>query len=110
MRTSTEQSRAEESVARTLYRLAGANRLGSVANLILQAGLLAVSLWTLAYDQDVVPPWVAIVLAVGGILLLAWTLTLAGWLRREWSKYSGLLPKPPYELPDQSGGPGSGGP
>jgi hypothetical protein len=43
-------------------------------NVIVQAGLLAVSLSALAVSQNVMPPWVAIVLAVGGILLLAWTL------------------------------------
>jgi hypothetical protein len=43
------------------------------ANLITQAALLAVSLATLAYSRDFVPPWLAIVVAVGGVGLLAWT-------------------------------------
>jgi CHASE2 domain-containing sensor protein len=44
------------------------------ANLIAQAALLAVSLAALAYSRDFVPPWLAIVVAVGGVALLAWTL------------------------------------
>ena len=38
---------------------------------MIQAGLLAVSLTALGYERDVMPLWVAIVLAVSGILLLA---------------------------------------
>lgn len=55
---------------RTLARL---HQWLSFGNVITQAGLLAMSLAALAYARDVVPVWVAIILAVGGILLLAWT-------------------------------------
>jgi hypothetical protein len=41
------------------------------ANLIAQAALLAVSLAALAYSRDFVPPWLAIIVAVGGVGLLA---------------------------------------
>jgi hypothetical protein len=44
------------------------------ANLIAQAALLAVSLAALAYTRDFVPPWLAIVVAVGGVALLTCTL------------------------------------
>jgi len=47
----------------------------TLVNLVVQAGLLAVSLSALAYQQNVMPPWLAIFLAVGGILLLAWSTT-----------------------------------
>jgi hypothetical protein len=40
-------------------------------NLFLQAGLLAVSLVSLAGDANSVPTWLAIVAAVGGLVLLA---------------------------------------
>jgi hypothetical protein len=40
-------------------------------NLILQAALLAISLVSLAEAANLVPPWLAIVAAVGGLLLLA---------------------------------------
>lgn len=46
-------------------------RLGAVGNVFLQAGLLAACLAALAYDRDVIPPWIAVILAVGGVLLLA---------------------------------------
>lgn len=42
-----------------------------VLNLFLQAALLAVSLVSLAEDANSVPPWLAIAVAVGGLLLLA---------------------------------------
>lgn len=53
------------------------------ANLIAQAVPLAVSLAALAYGLDLVPPWLAIVVAVGGVGLLAWTL-LRGAGVRDW--------------------------
>jgi hypothetical protein len=40
-------------------------------NLLLQAALLGVSLVSLADGANLVPPWVAIAAAVGGLLLLA---------------------------------------
>jgi len=42
-----------------------------LANLILQGALLAVSLVSLTDGANLVPPWIAIVAAVGGLLLLA---------------------------------------
>jgi hypothetical protein len=48
---------------------------------ILQAGLLAVSLAALMYDRDVTPPWMAIFLAVGGIVLLAATVEVEARFR-----------------------------
>jgi hypothetical protein len=42
-----------------------------VVNLILQAALLAISLVSLAEAANLVFPWLAIVAAVGGLLLLA---------------------------------------
>jgi hypothetical protein len=51
------------------------------ANLIAQAALLGVSLAALADSRDFVPPWLAIVVAVGGIGLLAWTLLRAAGTR-----------------------------
>jgi hypothetical protein len=53
------------------------------ANLIAQAALLGVSLLALAYSRDFVPPWLAIVVAVGGIGLLAWTLLRGAGIRDE---------------------------
>lgn len=43
----------------------------TLVNLIIQAALLAVSLSALAYDQDIMPLWLAVILATGGIVLLA---------------------------------------
>ena len=51
-------------------------------NLLVQAGVLAVSLAALAVGRDVIPPWVAIVLAVGGALVLALTLVVGAAIRR----------------------------
>jgi hypothetical protein len=45
--------------------------LAGPVNLILQAALLLVSLGSLQSNANWVPPWVAIVAAVGGLLLLA---------------------------------------
>jgi hypothetical protein len=53
------------------------------ANLIAQAALLAVSLAALVYSRDFVPPWLAIVVAVGGVALLAWTLLRGTAIRDE---------------------------
>jgi hypothetical protein len=54
----------------------------TMVNLIVQAALLAVSLWALAYEHDVIPPGVATVQAVGGILLLAWSASTATTFNR----------------------------
>jgi hypothetical protein len=58
----------------------------TVGNLIVQAGLLAVSLSALAYQRELMPAWVAIALAVGGILLLAWSTSMAVHYRRAWAE------------------------
>ena len=49
--------------------------MGAIVNVLLRAGLLAVSLTALSYGRNVMPPWVAVVMAVGGILLLAITVS-----------------------------------
>lgn len=46
-------------------------RWGAIGNVVLRAGLLAMSLLALAYNRNVLPQLAAIVLAVSGILLLA---------------------------------------
>jgi hypothetical protein len=53
------------------------------ANLIAQAALLAASLAALAYGRDFAPPWLAIVVAVGGVAVLAWTLLRGTGIRDE---------------------------
>jgi hypothetical protein len=63
------------------------------ANLIAQAALLAVSLAALAYGRDLVPPWLAIVLAVGGVALLAWTLLRGAGLRDQVERAIRLAPR-----------------
>jgi len=62
----------ERILARAYLYTAQVSLGASVLNLLVQAALLAVSLWALAYDDNVIPPWAAIVMAVGGLLLLAW--------------------------------------
>jgi hypothetical protein len=52
-------------------------------NMIVQAWLLGSSLSALSTGGNVTPPWVASVLAVGGILLLAWTLQRGDTIRRQ---------------------------
>jgi uncharacterized membrane protein YbhN (UPF0104 family) len=57
----------------------------TLINLIAQAALLAFSLYALAYSRDVMPPPVAISLAVGGVVALvesAWYAIDARSLRR----------------------------
>jgi hypothetical protein len=79
--------RAEENApvffARKLARTGTALHRAALTNLLVQAGLLAVSLTALAIGGDVVPPWVAIVLAVGGVLILAWTAMTGVALRKD---------------------------
>jgi hypothetical protein len=58
----------------------------TVGNLIVQAGLLTVSLSALAYQRELIPAWVAIALAAGGILLLAWSTSMAVHYRRAWAE------------------------
>jgi hypothetical protein len=75
-----DTSRSE--IVKLVYRGLAVN-FGSLINLLVQAGLLAVSLTALEVGVDVMPPWVAICLAVGGLLLLAWTLVVGRNLRRQ---------------------------
>jgi len=76
------------------------------ANLIAQAVLLAVSLAALAYGLDLVPPWLAIVVAVGGVGLLAWTLLRGAGIRDGVERAIRLAPSgDEYQYP----GPGWGG-
>jgi hypothetical protein len=63
----------------------------TLINLIIQAALLAVSLSALAYDQDIMPLWLAVTLATGGILLLAWGTFLSALQR--WNLDSGVFRK-----------------
>jgi hypothetical protein len=55
--------------------------LSTLLNLAVQAALLAVSLWALAYHQDAIRPWLAMILAIGGIVLLAWSTLVAAQQR-----------------------------
>lgn len=71
--------------ARRLYAL-------GLSNLFLQAALLAVSLVSLADDANLVPPWIAIVAAVGGLLLLAFSALGAVQLR--WTRMNALAERP----------------
>jgi hypothetical protein len=45
-------------------------------NVCMQAALLSVALLSLAYQTNLVPPWIAVVAAVAGIMLLG----VAGWI------------------------------
>lgn len=62
-----------------------------IANVVLQAGLLAFSLAALAYNVDVIPRWLAIVLTVGGILLLAFTVSLVSAYRRSLKEFPKMM-------------------
>ena len=76
------------------------------ANLIAQAVLLAFSLAALAYGLDLVPPWLAIVVAVGGAGLLAWSLLRGAGIRDGVERAIRLAPSGDgYQYP----GPGWGG-
>jgi hypothetical protein len=67
-----------------------------LSNLLLQAALLAVSLVSLADDANLVPPWIAIVAAVGGLLLLL-AFSALGAVQLRWTRMNALA-----ELPRQS--------
>lgn len=45
-------------------------------NVCMQAALLSVALLSLAYQTNLVPPWIAVVAAVAGVILLG----VAGWI------------------------------
>jgi hypothetical protein len=75
--------------AERLLRNARIARGMTMANVIIQAVLLAVALGALATDQNLMPPLAAVVLAVGGILLLSWTIrgaTTLGERQRDYLK------------------------
>jgi hypothetical protein len=57
--------------SKSIRYIAAAIRWGAIGDVILQAGLLTISLMALAYERDIMPPWAAIVLIVVGILILA---------------------------------------
>jgi hypothetical protein len=63
----------------------------AICNVILQAALLAVALGALAYNMSVIPRWVAIALTVGGILLLATTVSLSSEYLKEAKKFGNTL-------------------
>lgn len=85
--SAAERERPHQQMSSSLVGLAGAGRVTRwnvrlcYANLIAQAVLLAVSLAALACNRDVVPPWLAIVVTVGGVGLLAWTLLRGAAIR-----------------------------
>ncbi len=57
--------------ARKTFRHSTASYRAALLNLALQSALLAMSLVSIDGAANCVPPWLAIVLAVGGIFLLA---------------------------------------
>jgi hypothetical protein len=67
--------------ARPLRVIAAFIRWITIGNLMVQAALLALSLEILAYDVHVIARWLAIVLTVGGIVLLAVTVSLTSEYR-----------------------------
>ena len=64
----------------------------TLINMVVQAGLLAVSLAALATGRDLIPTWIPIVLAVGGILVLARTLIYGAEIRRAMDRVEPLAP------------------
>ena len=74
-RQPSDQDRAKQTLlvgeAQNTRKWAWTAWMITLANLIIHAGLLVVSLCALALRQDIMPFWVAIFLASGGILLLA---------------------------------------
>jgi len=87
-------------VSQVLSAKAATIRTRTLINVIVQAGLLAVSLSALAAQRNVMPPWIAIVLATGGILLLAWTLWRGATLKKTMDK----LDKEPRDREQEPGG------
>jgi hypothetical protein len=63
--------------------------LTTLANLIIQASLLVVSLCALAFRQDIMPFWLAILLASGGILLLVLSTIVS--VEQRWTLERGLF-------------------
>jgi hypothetical protein len=91
----TDESMASHElfVARKFYRRALANWSAALASIGIQAGLLGFSLSALAYDRDLLPLWLAIASAVGGILLLTGILALSNRFQRSWR----INPRPIYK-------------
>jgi hypothetical protein len=71
--------------------IAAGIRWTAVGNVVLQAVVLTFSLAALAYNVDVMPRWLAIILTVGGILLLAATVFMVSSYRRGASRGAKLL-------------------
>jgi uncharacterized membrane protein len=65
-----------------LWTRAAIIKVSAVTNLVAQACLLLISLMALMWASNPLSPWVAVAIAVGGILLLAWTLSAGSLLRR----------------------------
>jgi len=78
---------------RSLRVLVASIRWTAIGNVLLQAVLLALSLAALAYNVHVMPPWLAIVLPVGGIVLLAITVLQVSSYRRAAKAFPGMLEK-----------------
>lgn len=78
--------------------LAAVIRWTAIGNVMLQAVLLAFSLAALAYNVDVMPRWLAIVLTVGGILLLAATVSLVSDYRRATRKLPRMIEQRMIEI------------
>jgi hypothetical protein len=76
-------------VARDAAKWASFASLTALVNLIIQASLLAVSLSALAFKQDIMPFWLAIFLATGGILLLALSTLISA--EQRWTLENGLF-------------------
>jgi hypothetical protein len=57
-------------------RLLTSFQLVQAVNVCMQAVLLVVALLSLAYQTNSVPPWIAVVAAVAGVMLLG----IAGWI------------------------------
>jgi hypothetical protein len=80
--------------------------LTTLVNLTIQAALLAVSLSALAYGQDIMPLWLAVILATGGIVLLAWGTFLSASQR--WTLEGGLFRKGGIADPEATSGDSTG--
>jgi hypothetical protein len=71
-----------------LAKMAWSVRTEGLVNVLLQAALLAVSLSALAYQRNVVRPWIAISIAAGGLLWLGWSSLQSGRFLEEWNRIS----------------------
>jgi hypothetical protein len=78
--------------------VAAVTRWTAIGNVMLQAVLLAFSLAALAYNVDVMPRWLSIVLTVGGILLLAATVSLVSYYRKGMKELPEILEQQMIEM------------